>query len=214
LTHVSDVLHRSPVIPVVTVADPGRAVPLAEALLAGGIGVVEITLRTPAGLAAVRAVAREVPAMLVGAGTVLDARQADAATDAGAAFLVTPGATPDLLGHLARTGAAALPGAATVGEVMAAREHGFLAQKAFPASALGPAFLAAVAGPLPDVVFCPTGGVTAAGAADYLALPNVACVGGSWLTPPDAVRDGDWPRITRLATEASTLRPPAPTTGA
>ncbi|MFD3683541.1 bifunctional 4-hydroxy-2-oxoglutarate aldolase/2-dehydro-3-deoxy-phosphogluconate aldolase [Nocardiopsis sp. NPDC058631] len=206
MTPADAVLGRSPVIPVVTVDDPGRAVPLAEALLAGGVGIVEITLRSPGALSAVRAVAREVPGVLVGVGTVLAPRQADAAVEAGADFLVTPGTTPELLRYLARSGVAALPGVATVSEVLAAREQGFLAQKAFPASALGPGFLRAVAGPVPDVVFCPTGGITADSAADYLAAPNAACVGGSWLTPRDAVRDGDWERVTRLAAEAVALR--------
>jgi 2-dehydro-3-deoxyphosphogluconate aldolase/(4S)-4-hydroxy-2-oxoglutarate aldolase len=206
VTPTETVLDRSPVIPVVTVEDPGRAVPLAEALLAGGVGIVELTLRTPGALAAVRAVARGVPGMLVGVGTVLTPRQADDAVEAGADFLVTPGTTPGLLRHLARSGIAALPGVATVSEVLAAREEGFLAQKAFPASVLGPGFLRAVAGPVPDVVFCPTGGITADSAPDYLAAPNAACVGGSWLTPPDAVRDGDWERVTRLAAGAAALR--------
>ena len=202
------VLGLSPVVPVVTVDDPGRAVPLAAALLAGGVGVVEITLRTPGALEAVRRVAREVPGMVVGAGTVLTPGGAQDAVGAGAAFVVTPGATPDLLGCLARSGVPALPGVATVSEVLAARELGFSAQKAFPASVLGPGFLRAVAGPVPDVVFCPTGGVTVQNAADYLALSNVACVGGSWLTPADAVRDGEWDRITRLAAGAvASLRP-------
>lgn len=202
------VLDLSPVVPVVTVDDPGRAVPLAAALLAGGVGVVEITLRTPGALEAVRRVAREVPGMVVGAGTVLTPGGAQDAVGAGAAFVVTPGATPDLLGRLARSGVPALPGVATVSEVLAARELGFSAQKAFPASVLGPGFLRAVAGPVPDVVFCPTGGVTVQNAAGYLALSNVACVGGSWLTPADAVRDGDWDRITRLAAGAvASLRP-------
>lgn len=202
---VESLLALSPVVPVVTVDSPGQAVPLAEALLAGGVGVVEVTLRTPGALEAVRAIAREVPGMAVGAGTVLTPRQADEAAEAGARFLVTPGTTERMLRHLGASGVPALPGVATVSEVLAAREAGMRAQKLFPASVSGPAFLRSVAGPVPDAVFCPTGGITAASAADYLALPNVACVGGSWLTPEDALRTGDWARITRLAAEAARL---------
>ncbi|MCK9870086.1 bifunctional 4-hydroxy-2-oxoglutarate aldolase/2-dehydro-3-deoxy-phosphogluconate aldolase, partial [Nocardiopsis dassonvillei] len=202
---IGAVLALSPVVPVVTVDSPGRAVPLAEALLAGGVGVVEVTLRTPGALEAVRAIAEDVPDMVVGAGTVLTPRQADEAAEAGARFLVTPGTTDRMLRHLVAIGVPALPGVATVSEVLAAREAGMLAQKLFPASVPGIPFLRSVAGPVPDVVFCPTGGITAATAADYLALDNVACVGGSWLTPGDAVRTGDWARITGLAAAAVRL---------
>lgn len=202
---IGAVLALSPVVPVVTVDSPALAVPLAEALLAGGVGVVEVTLRTPGALEAVRAIAEDVPDMVVGAGTVLTPRQADEAAEAGARFLVTPGTTDRMLRHLVASGVPALPGVATVSEVLTAREAGMFAQKLFPASVPGTPFLRSVAGPVPDVVFCPTGGITAATAADYLALDNVACVGGSWLTPGDAVRTGDWARITGLAAAAVRL---------
>ncbi|MFC4565805.1 bifunctional 4-hydroxy-2-oxoglutarate aldolase/2-dehydro-3-deoxy-phosphogluconate aldolase [Nocardiopsis mangrovi] len=206
MTGIDAILGASPVIPVVTVDDPGDAVPLARALLAGGIGVVEVTLRTPGALEAARRIAGEVPGMRLGIGTVLTAGQADAATAAGADFLVTPGTTPGLSRHLSGLPVPALPGVATVGEVLAAREAGFTALKFFPAEpAGGAAFLAAVGAPVPDVTFCPTGGITADTAPAYLALPNVACVGGSWMAPARAVRDGDWGRITALAQAAARL---------
>ena len=200
-------LDRDPVIPVVVIEDVSDAVPLAEALLAGGVSTIEVTLRTAAALDAVRRIAAEVPDICLGVGTVLRPEDAKASAEAGAQFLVTPGTTPTVLGAVAETGLPCLPGAATVSEVMALVEQGFTELKFFPAEASGgPAFLHGVGGPVPGVRFCPTGGITAASAGDYLALPNVGCVGGTWITPKDAVREGDWARITRLATETTALR--------
>lgn len=193
-------LDLTPVIPVVVVDDVAHAVPLARALVAGGVAVIELTLRTPAALGAIRAIADEVPEILVGAGTVLGPEHAARAYDAGARFLVSPGATPALLGCLADTGLPFLPGTATVSEVLAAREAGVTELKFFPAEASGgAAYLAAVASVVPDVRFCPTGGITAATATSYLALTNVGCVGGSWITPKRALAAGDWDRVTDLA---------------
>ncbi|MBZ5736059.1 bifunctional 4-hydroxy-2-oxoglutarate aldolase/2-dehydro-3-deoxy-phosphogluconate aldolase [Nocardioides sp. TRM66260-LWL] len=202
------VLDLVPVVPVVVVDDVAAAVPLARALAAGGVPVVELTLRTPAALDAIRAIATEVPEVVIGAGTVTTPGQADAALAAGARFLVSPGATAGLLAHLAALAVPCLPGTATVSEVLAAREAGFTEVKHFPAEASGgTAYLKAVGSVLPDVRFCPTGGIVASTAGEYLALPHVACVGGSWLTPKDAVAAADWARITALAAATVALRP-------
>jgi 2-dehydro-3-deoxyphosphogluconate aldolase/(4S)-4-hydroxy-2-oxoglutarate aldolase len=196
-----------PVLPVVVAGTAAEGVAIARALAEGGLPAVELTLRTPAGLDAIRAIADEVPEVLVGAGTIVTPGQAKQAADAGARFLVSPGSTPDLRAAMLDTGLPFLPGVATVSEVMTALEAGCTELKFFPAEASGgAAFLRSVAGPLPGVRFCPTGGITAAGAPAYLALPNVGCVGGSWLTPADAVAAGDWERITALAAEAASLR--------
>jgi 2-dehydro-3-deoxyphosphogluconate aldolase/(4S)-4-hydroxy-2-oxoglutarate aldolase len=203
---VRSLLDVVPVVPVVVVDDLASAVPLARALVAGGLPVIELTLRTPVALDAIRAIAGEVPDILVGAGTVLTPGQAKQAHDAGAQFLVSPGATPALLGGMADTGLPFLPGTATVSEVLAVLEAGITEMKFFPAEASGgTAFLGSIASPVPAARFCPTGGITAATAADYLALPNVGCVGGSWLTPREAVAAGDWARVERLAAEAAAL---------
>jgi 2-dehydro-3-deoxyphosphogluconate aldolase/(4S)-4-hydroxy-2-oxoglutarate aldolase len=199
-----------PVVPVVVVDDVATAVPLARALVAGGLPVIELTLRTPGALDAIRAIADEVPEILVGAGTVLTPGQAKLAHDAGAQFLVSPGATPALLAGMADTGLPFLPGTATVSEVLAVLETGLTQMKFFPAEASGgTAFLSSIAAPVPAARFCPTGGITAASAPSYLALPNVGCVGGSWLTPRGAVAaaaaSGDWGRIESLARDATTL---------
>ena len=194
----------SRVVPVVVIADPAHAVPMAEALLAGGIDVIEITLRSDAALAAIEAVARALPAMQVGAGTVTRAAEVARVVGAGARFALSPGATPALLAAVTEAGLPFVPGVATAGEAMAARDAGFTLLKCFPAAQLGGiSVLKAWAGPLPDLRFCPTVGVTTADLASYLALPNVAMVGGSWLTPAAAVQAGDWGRITRLAREAT-----------
>lgn len=194
---------RSRVIPVVAVRDPAEAVAIAGALLAGGIDVIEITLRTPAALAAIEAVARALPAMQVGAGTVTRPGEVAQVLAAGARFGLSPGATPALLDEVTRLGLPFMPGVATPSEAMAARDRGFTLLKCFPTAALGGvALLQAWAGPLPDLRFCPTGGVSPANLAQFLALPNVAMVGGSWLTPAPAVAAGDWATITRLAREA------------
>lgn len=203
----SSLLEVAPVVPVVVLDDLAAAVPLARALVAGGLPVIELTLRTPVALDAIRAIADEVPEILVGAGTVLSPGSAKQAADAGAQFLVSPGCTPTLLGGMLDTGLPFLPGTATVSEVMAMLEVGLRELKFFPAEASGgAAFLGSIASPVPDARFCPTGGITAATAATYLALPNVGCVGGSWLTPKDAVAAGDWARVEELAAQAAMLR--------
>jgi 2-dehydro-3-deoxyphosphogluconate aldolase / (4S)-4-hydroxy-2-oxoglutarate aldolase len=202
----ADLLDLSPVIPVVVVDTLDQAVPVARALAEGGVPVVELTLRTPVALDAIRAIAEEVPEVLIGAGTVTTPLLAKEAAAAGAQFLVSPGATPTLLGAMRDTGLPFLPGTATVSEAIAVLETGHTAMKFFPAEASGgAAFLRAVGSPVPAARFCPTGGITAASAASYLALPNVGCVGGSWLTPADALAAGDWARVERLAREAAAL---------
>lgn len=201
------VLDLAPVIPVVVCDDAGHAVPLARALVAGGIRVVEVTLRSAAALDAIRAIAAEVPEMTVGAGTVCLSDQVKQALDAGASFLVSPGSTDRLLDALQDGGAPFLAGTATPSDMLRLLERGITEAKLFPASAVGgPALLRAVAGPLPQLRFCPTGGISAQTAREYLSLPNVGCVGGTWLTPPDALRDGDWALVERLAAGAAALR--------
>jgi 2-dehydro-3-deoxyphosphogluconate aldolase/(4S)-4-hydroxy-2-oxoglutarate aldolase len=196
-----------PVMPVVVLDRLADAVPVARALVAGGLPAIELTLRTDVALDAIRAIADEVPEILVGAGTIVTPGQAKQALDAGAQFLVSPGATPTLLGAMAETGLPFLPGTATVSEVLAVLEGGFTEMKFFPAEASGgAAFLKSVASPVPNARFCPTGGITAATASTYLALPNVGCVGGSWLTPADALVAGDWARVERLARQAAAMR--------
>jgi 2-dehydro-3-deoxyphosphogluconate aldolase/(4S)-4-hydroxy-2-oxoglutarate aldolase len=203
----ADLLAVSPVIPVVVIEDVEQAVPLALALVRGGVRIIEITLRTPAGLGAIERVAAEVPEMLTGAGTVVTADDAADVLKAGAHFIVTPGAPQGLLDACLATGLPLLAGTNTLTEMMRLVEHGQSAMKFFPAEASGGReYLKAVAGPMPHLRFCPTGGVSPDNAADYLALPNVGCVGGSWLTPKDALAQGDWARIERLAREATTLR--------
>lgn len=202
----TDILDLAPVLPVVVVSDAEAAVPLARALVEGGLPGVEVTLRTPAALGAIERIAAEVPEAVVGAGTVVTADQARAAASAGARFLVSPGCTDTLASAMADTGLPFLPGVSTVSEALALLERGVSEMKFFPAEAAGgAAFLKSLTGPLPQVRFCPTGGITAASAPTYLALPNVGCVGGSWLTPADAVSAGDWDRVTRLAREAAAL---------
>ena len=194
---------QSRVVPVVVVSDAAQAVPMAEALLAGGVDVMEITLRSDAALAAIEAVARAVPAMQVGAGTVTRAAEVARVQSAGARFGLSPGATPELLAAVRAAGLPFVPGVATPGEAMAARDAGFTLLKCFPAAQLGGVeVLKAWGGPLPDLRFCPTGGVSLANMASFLSLPNVAMVGGSWLTPAAAVQAGDWARVTQLAREA------------
>ena len=203
-----EMLCLGPVIPVIVIQDVERAVPLARALVAGGVRVLEVTLRTPAGLPAIRAIAREVPEAIVGVGTLTDADEFAAARDAGAQFAVSPGLTPALVDAARATGLPWLPGVMTPSDVIAARAAGLRQLKLFPAEqAGGLGMLKALHGPFPDVLFCPTGGVTPNTAPQFLALPNVPCVGGSWLTPPAAVAAGDWNAITALAKQASSLRP-------
>ena len=198
---------HGPVIPVIVLHRVQDAVPLAEALLAGGVKVLEVTLRTPVALQCIEAIAKALPQALVGAGTIRNAADAQAALDAGSRFAVSPGYTADVGAACRRIGLPLLPGVATASEVMAASADGLEFLKFFPAvQAGGLAMLKALGGPFPDIVFCPTGGISLDTAPQFLALPNVKVCGGSWLTPADAVAAGDWARITRLAREAQALR--------
>jgi 2-dehydro-3-deoxyphosphogluconate aldolase/(4S)-4-hydroxy-2-oxoglutarate aldolase len=202
-----DLASHGPVIPVIVVEQLEHAVPLAQALVAGGVKVLEVTLRTPVALAAIEAMARAVPEAIVGAGTLRSAADVRAARSAGARFGVSPGYTRDIGAACRDAGLPLLPGVATASEVMAASADGHLFLKFFPAAASGGVpMLKALAGPFPDIAFCPTGGISAETAPQYLALPNVRVVGGSWLTPAAALRAGDWARVTRLAREAGALR--------
>ena len=202
-----DVMRDAPVIPVIVLHDVRHAVPMARALVAGGIRMLEVTLRTPQALECMRAIAAEVPDAVVGAGTVRTSADAVAAARAGARFAVSPGFTPAVGRACRDAGLPLLPGVATGSEIMMAQEEGFSALKFFPAvQAGGTAMLKAWQGPFGDVAFCPTGGIQPGNAAEFLALKNVACVGGSWLVPADALEQGDWSRITRLAREASALQ--------
>ncbi len=200
------VMQDAPVIPVIVLTDVAQAVLMARALVAGGIRMLEVTLRTPQALACIEAIARNVPDAMVGAGTVRNPQDAQASAIAGARFIVSPGYT-SALGQACRdTGLPLLPGVATGSEIMMAQADGLNELKFFPAmQAGGPAMLKAWGGPFADVQFCPTGGVSAANAADFLSLPNVACVGGSWLTPAEALVRGNWAQITALAFQASRL---------
>ena len=201
-----EVMALCPVIPVLTIEKASDAVPLARALVAGGLKVLEITLRTPAAIEAIEAIAREVPGAVTGAGTVLNARDWARAEKAGAQFIVSPGLTDPLIRVAAGSTLAFLPGVATAGELMRGLDAGLTSFKFFPAETSGGApALKALYGPFADIRFCPTGGITAKTARDYLALPNVLCVGGGWVAPNDAIASGDWERITELARAASAL---------
>lgn len=203
---IKSLLTISPVIPVVVIRDAAHAVPLARALVAGGVPVIELTLRTPAALDSLRRIAAEVPEILVGAGTVVRPEQATEAAAAGAQFLVSPGSTPSLLDAMTDTGLPHLPGMSTVSEALALLERGYLELKFFPAEASGgTAFLKAIHSPVPAARFCPTGGITADTAGSYLSLPNVGCVGGSWLTPADVLSAGDWDRVRSYAAATTQL---------
>lgn len=194
------------VVPVVTISDGVDAVSLARALCRGGLDLIEVVLRTPSALEAIERIAAEVPEARVGAGTVTSPEQVSAAQRAGATFLVLPGSPGGLVDAALASGVAVLPAASTVTEMMALADRGFRTLKFFPAEAVGGVrLLSAVGAPLPELRFCPTGGVTPENAADYLALPNVPFVGGSWVCPADALRDGDWARVEALATEAASL---------
>jgi len=200
------VMTGQPVIPVIVLEDAKDAVPLAKALVAGGLPAIEITLRTDAALESIRRVAAEVPEALVGAGTILNAAQFDEAVAAGSKFIVSPGLTPELVDAAEGSPVPLLPGAVTSSEIMAALEDGYSLLKFFPAEqAGGAAYLKSLSSPFGGVKFCPTGGVSAKNATDYLSLPNVLCVGGSWVAPKDAVASGDWARITALAKEAAAI---------
>lgn len=199
-------LRRVRIVPVLTVVAPALAVPLARALCAGGLTVLEVTLRTEAALEAARVMMAEVPEAVVGLGTVLSPRDLGEAVKLGARFAVSPGATPDLLRAAAATGLPFLPGVATASEAMRASEAGFSVLKFFPAEAAGgTAALGSMAAPLPHLAFCPTGGIGPGNLASYLALPNVVAVGGSWLAPVTDIQAGAWQRITDRANEARRL---------
>ncbi|MFI6701847.1 bifunctional 4-hydroxy-2-oxoglutarate aldolase/2-dehydro-3-deoxy-phosphogluconate aldolase [Streptomyces sp. NPDC050509] len=203
---MTSVLDLAPVIPVVVLDDAADAVPLARALVAGGLPAIEVTLRTPAALDSIRAIAAEVPGAVVGAGTVLTPGAVTASVAAGARFLVSPGWTETLLTAMRDSGVPFLPGVSTTSEVVALLERGVTEMKFFPAEAAGGRpYLKSLAGPLPDARFCPTGGITLASAPEYLALPNVRCVGGTWLLPADALASKDWARVETLAREAAAL---------
>lgn len=200
-------LDGQAVIPVLQIRDVDHAVDLARALARGGLRAIEVTLRTTAALESIRRIAAEVEEAIVGAGTILDPAQFDQAARAGSRFIVSPGVTDSLIAAAADSPVPLLPGTATAGEVMAAREAGLTFLKFFPAEQAGGApFLKALASPLADVRFCPTGGISGKNAADYLALPNVVCVGGSWVAPDDLVKAGAWDRITELAQQAAALK--------
>ncbi|MGW0914005.1 bifunctional 4-hydroxy-2-oxoglutarate aldolase/2-dehydro-3-deoxy-phosphogluconate aldolase [Streptomyces sp. NPDC002784] len=203
---MTSVLDLAPVLPVVVIEDASDAVPLARALVAGGLPVIEVTLRTAGALDAIRAIAADVPDAVVGAGTVITPEQVTAAVDAGARFLVSPGWTDVLLEAMRSSGVPFLPGVSTASEVVALLERGVREMKFFPAQAAGgTAYLKSLAGPLPQARFCPTGGIGVESAPEYLALPNVGCVGGSWMIPGDAVAARDWARIEALARAAAGL---------
>jgi 2-dehydro-3-deoxyphosphogluconate aldolase / (4S)-4-hydroxy-2-oxoglutarate aldolase len=200
------IFRGTSVIPVLTIERERDAVPLARALFEGGLGLIEVALRTPAAAAAIAAIARELPHIVVGAGTLQRAADVAAAVHAGARFLVSPGTTPELAASALATELPYLPGVATPSEIMAARALGICLMKWFPAEALGGVtYLQALAPVFPGVAFCPTGGIGEREAADYLALPNVPLVGGSWMAPKDAIAAGDWPRIRRLAERAAAI---------
>ena len=201
-----EILTAGKVVPVIAIDDLSTAVDLANALVEGGIPTLEITLRTPAGIEAIRQIKKEVPNAIVGAGTVTNGEQLKAVEDAGAVFAISPGFNINFAKAAQQSSIAVIPGIATPGELMLALEHGIDTMKLFPAEVVGgKAMLKALYGPFADVRFCPTGGISLATAPEYLALPNVLCVGGSWLTPKEAVQNKDWATITKLAKEASAL---------
>jgi len=198
-----EVLRQGPVVPVMVIEKLEQAVPLARALVAGGIRVLEITLRTPVALEAIRIISREVSGALVGAGTVTRAEELTAVAEAGAVFAISPGLTGELLDAANQGPIALIPGIATISELMTGLARGYNHFKFFPAEAAGGVkMLKAMAGPFPQITFCPTGGITPANYRDYLALKNVACIGGSWVAPQAAMDQEDWPRISALAREA------------
>jgi len=203
---IIDILALGPVMPVIVIDDSQHAVPLAEALLEGGLKTIEITLRTPAALDAIRAVAAACPGITIGAGTVTGAALATAARDAGATFAVSPGTTTAVIEGCRDAGLPLLPGAASVSEIMALQEHGFDAVKFFPANAAGgPSFIKSLISPLPGISVCPTGGITEATAPDWLALANIPCVGGSWVAPQADIAAGHFDAITARARAAAAL---------
>lgn len=201
------ILKSQPVMPVLIIERVADAVPLARALAAGGLKAIEVTLRTPVALEAIRAIAEGSPDTLVGAGTILSPEDYEAAVKAGSKFIVSPGATPALFAAAKASDVPFLPGTSSASEIMLAREAGLRVVKFFPAEQSGGApFLKAISSPIADMKFCPTGGISLKNANDYLSLPNVVCVGGSWVAPKDMVVAGDWAGITKLAAEAAALR--------
>jgi 2-dehydro-3-deoxyphosphogluconate aldolase / (4S)-4-hydroxy-2-oxoglutarate aldolase len=209
---LSAILDRTPVVPVILIDDAVNAVPLARALVRGGLPVIEITLRTPAAMAAIRAIATEVEDAIVGAGTVIEPEQLGSVARAGARFAVSPGATDRLLDAANESEVPLLPGIATASEATRLIERGYAFAKFFPAEpAGGTAYLSALASPLPQLRFCPTGGITLQSAPRYLALPNVICVGGSWMSPRDRIAAKDWAFITAASRSAADLRPTSQT---
>ncbi len=204
---IEDIVEVASVIPVLEVEDMGAAVPLATALAKGGLHVIEMTLRTSAAIDALVAMKRAAPELIIGMGTIRTSDDIARSKRAGADFLVSPGAGPRLLAALGECGLSALPGVATASEAMAAREAGFEVMKFFPAEpAGGVKYLKSLAGPLPDILFCPTGGISAERAPDYLALPNVACVGGSWIATKNMIAKGEWDMIEENARRAAAIK--------
>ncbi len=203
----AEVLHDGPVIPVIVINQLEHAVPLAEALLAGGVRVLEVTLRTPAALDAIKMISSRLPDAIVGAGTVTNARELQSVQDAGGMFAISPGITPCLLDASLHGSIPLIPGIATASELMVGMENGFDHFKFFPAEAAGGIkMLKSLAGPFPDMTFCPTGGISMNNYRDYLSLASVACVGGSWLAPADAVTHGEWNRIADIASNAISIQ--------
>lgn len=199
----ADVFAQGPVVPVLVIKDVAHAVPLANALIAGGIKVLEVTLRTPVAVDVIKKIADEVPEAVIGAGTVTNREQLQMVTDAGAQFAISPGLTPDLLKAGMAGPISLIPGIASISELMTGLDHGYDHFKFFPAEASGGIkAIKSISGPFPQVTFCPTGGISTNNYLDYLALPNIKCVGGSWLAPDDALAEGNWGRITELAQEA------------
>jgi 2-dehydro-3-deoxyphosphogluconate aldolase/(4S)-4-hydroxy-2-oxoglutarate aldolase len=202
----AEICRLAPVVPVLVVEDLATARPLAQALVAGGLPALEVTLRTPCALDAIRAMA-DVPGGVVGAGTLLTAADVKAAKRAGAQFGVSPGSSPAIIAACQDEGLPLLPGAVTATEIMALLDQGYTVQKFFPAEQSGgAAFLKSIGSPIPQVSFCPTGGVSLKNAPDYLSLKNILCVGGSWVAPKEALAQGDWAKVTALAAEAAALR--------
>lgn len=202
-----EILSAGAVVPVIAVDDINTAVDLAHALVEGGIPTLEITLRTEHGIKSIELIKKEVKGAIVGAGTVIDGKQLKAVEDAGAVFAISPGFNVKFAEAAGKSGIPVIPGIATPGELMLALEHGIDTMKLFPAEAVGGKdMLKALYGPFPQVKFCPTGGISLETASEYLKLPNVLCVGGSWLTPKDAVKNKDWATVTRLAKEAAALK--------
>jgi len=204
---INEVMNTSPVMPVMVINHIEHAVPLAQALVAGGLKVLEITLRTPIALECIRRIKAEVPGAIVGAGTIINTQTLEQAIEAGSQFIVSPGITPSLLDAALNCGVPVLPGVNTASEVMCLLEKGITAMKFFPAEAAGGIpMLKSIGGPLPQVTFCPTGGVNPKNAPQYLALDNVACVGGSWMAPAELVDTANWAEISRRAAEAAALK--------